>query len=168
MADFISPRALNRAREQYVLVVAYSCAIENGDAHLKNFAVLYENPEREVRLAPAYDILSTTPYLPRDTLALTLNGTKSFPTRDSLVTFMKNATGKSERTVLELLDRVVHGVSAAIDEARRYGREHSTASRFAQRLTEVMTRGLDRLGYKPVSISPPPSSGRRSGRRTAP
>ena len=148
IADFVSSRALPRAREQYALVVAYSCAIENGDAHLKNFAVLYENSEREVRLAPAYDILSTTPYFPRDTLALTLNGTKSFPTRDSLVTFMKSVTGKSGRATLEMLDRVADGVGAAIAEARLYGKKHAAASRFAQRLVEVMTRGLDRLGYK--------------------
>lgn len=153
MADFISPRALAHALEQYVLVVAYSCAIENGDAHLKNFAVLYEDPEHEVRAAPAYDILSTTPYLPRDTLALTLNGTKSFPTRDSLMTFIRNATGKSDRAILELFDRVVFGVSTAIAEATRYGRKHAAARRFAQRLVEVMTRGLGRLGYKPTSAS---------------
>jgi serine/threonine-protein kinase HipA len=148
MADFVSPRALPHAREQYALMVAYSCAIENGDAHLKNFAVLYENTEREVRLAPAYDILSTTPYLPRDTLALTLHGTKSFPTRDSLTTFMRHVTGRSERAALEMLDRVANGVGAAIAEARLYGKKHAAASRFAQRLVEVMTRGLDRLGYK--------------------
>lgn len=148
MADFVSPRALPHAREQYVLMVAYSCAIENGDAHLKNFAVLYENTEREVRLAPAYDILSTTPYLPRDTLALTLNGTKTFPTRDSLKAFMKKVSGRSERATVDMLDRVANGVSAAIAEARVYGKKHAAASRFAQRLVEVMTRGLDRLGYK--------------------
>lgn len=150
MAEFVSPRALPQAREQFALMVAYSCAIENGDAHLKNFAVLYESPEREVRLAPAYDILSTTPYIPRDTLALTLNGTKGFPARDSLTTFMKTVTGKSERTILEMLDRVAHGVSLAIDEAKLYGRKHAAAARFAQRIVEVMTRGLARLGYAPV------------------
>jgi len=160
MAEFVSPRALPGARDQLVLLVAYSCAIENGDAHLKNFAVLYDSPEREVRLAPAYDILSTTPYIPRDTLALTLNGTKSFPMRDSLTSFMKKVTGKSERAILEMLDRVAHGVSVAIDEARLYGRKHAAAARFAQRLEQVMTRGLDRLGYKPFSTSPLTSSGR--------
>lgn len=158
MAEFISPRALPRAREQFALMVAYSCAIENGDAHLKNFAVLYESPEREVSLAPAYDILSTTPYIPRDTLALTLNGTKSFPTRDSLTLFMKNVTGKSERAILEMLDRVAYGVSAAIGEARLYSRSHAAAARFGQRLVEVLTRGLDRLGYEPLGISALPSN----------
>lgn len=148
MADFVSPQALPQAREQYASMVAYSCAIENGDAHLKNFAVIYEHPEHEIRLAPAFDIVSTTPYLPRDTLALTLGGTKRFPTREPLLRLMRNITSKSMPATVELLDRVAHGVGIAIAEAHRYGKRHPSAGKFSQRLIEVMTRGLDRLGYK--------------------
>lgn len=151
MADFVSPAALPQACEQYALMVAYSCAIENGDAHLKNFAVIYESPDQEVRLAPAFDIVSTTPYLPRDTLALTLGGTKRFPARNELLRFMRHVTSKSMPATVELLDRVAHGVGAAITEARLYGKRHASARRFAQRLAEVMTRGLDRLGYEPAA-----------------
>lgn len=150
MADFVSPKALPQAREQYALMVAYSCAIENGDAHLKNFAVIYENPQQEIRLAPAFDIVSTTPYLPRDTLALTLDGTKRFPTREQLLRLMRNITSKSMPATVELLDRVAHGVGIAIAEARLHGKRHTAAGKFSQRLIEVMTRGLDRLGYKPA------------------
>lgn len=150
MADFVSPSALPQAREQYALMLAYSCAIENGDAHLKNFAVIYENPEREIRLAPAFDIVSTTPYLPRDTLALTLGGTKRFPSRESLLRLMQNVTSRSLPATVELLDHVAHGVRVAIAEARVYGKKHAAARRFSDRLIEVLTRGLDRLGYKPV------------------
>lgn len=153
MADFISPAALPEAREQYALMIAYACAIENGDAHLKNFAVIYESPEHEIRLSPAFDIVSTTPYLPRDTLALTLGGTKSFPSRDSLLKLMRNITSRSVSATSELLDRIVRGVSVAIADARLYGKRHATARRFSDRLIAVMTRGLDRLGYKPVRIS---------------
>jgi serine/threonine-protein kinase HipA len=150
LADFVSPSALPQACEQYVMMVAYSCAIENGDAHLKNFAVIYESPDKEIRLAPAFDIVSTTPYLPRDTLALTLGGTKRFPSRNELLRFMRNVTSKSLPATVELLDRVAHGVGVAVTEARAYGKRHATARQFAQRLIEVMTRGLDRLGYKPA------------------
>ena len=135
-------------------MVAFSCAIENGDAHLKNFAVTYETPEREVRLAPAYDIVSTTPYVPRDILALTLNGAKSFPGRDQLMKFIRFATSKSERTAVELLDRVAYGVSVAIARAVDYGRRHHDARVFADRLIEVMTRGLGRLELKPIAVTP--------------
>jgi serine/threonine-protein kinase HipA len=151
MADFVSPAALPDAREQYALMVAYSCAIENGDAHLKNFAVIYESPEEEIRLAPAYDIVSTTPYLPRDTLALTLGGTKRFPSRDVLLRLMRNITSQSLPATVELLDRVAQGVGVAICEARRYGKSHVGAQTFSDRLVAVMTRGLDRLGYQATS-----------------
>ncbi len=69
------PAALAQLFDQVVL----SCVIGNGDAHLKNFGVLYEDPhEGTVRLAPAYDIINTTAYIPEDGLALLLNGSKSF------------------------------------------------------------------------------------------
>ncbi len=49
----------------------------NGDAHLKNWALLYPDG-RQARLAPAYDLVFTRAYLPNDDLALNLGGTKRF------------------------------------------------------------------------------------------
>jgi serine/threonine-protein kinase HipA len=152
ISDFVSANALAEAREQYALMVAFACAIENGDAHLKNFAVTYETPEREVRLAPAYDIISTTPYIPRDTLALTLNNSKTFPERAQLIRFMRFVTSRTQRAVVELLERVAYGVSVSIARADEYGMRHADARSFADRLIEVMTRGLRRLGLQPVSV----------------
>ena len=157
ISDFVSANSLAQAREQYALMVAFACAIENGDAHLKNFAVSYETPEREVRLAPAYDIVSTTPYIPRDTLALTLNNSKAFPGRDELIKFIRFVTSKSQRAVLELLDRVAYGVSVSIARAAEYGKRHRDALGFADRLIEILSRGLGRLGLKPTSGRIPPS-----------
>ncbi len=145
IADFVSPSALAQAQEQYALMVAYACAIENGDAHLKNFSVIYANPEDEIRLAPAYDIVATTPYIPRDTLALTLNGSKRFPDREQLLKFIRFVTKKTRRAAAELLDQVTHGVNTAIREARDYGNDHNDARAFSDRLVATMSRGLDRL-----------------------
>ena len=145
IAAFVSTEAMTEALEQYALTVAYCCAIENGDAHLKNFAVMYENPERTVRLAPAFDIASTTPYIPRDTLALTLDGTKAFPERDRLVKFIRLTTANSARAADELLDRVRHGVKTVLKSATVYGQTHAGAKRFVDRLSLSLRRGLKRL-----------------------
>ena len=153
--DFVSSSCLAEAREQYALMVAFYCAIENGDAHLKNFSLIYENPEGEVRLAPAYDILSTTPYMPRDTLALTLNGSKAFPDRAQLLRFIRATTARSERASSELLDRVAYGVSVAIEHATTYGETHPDAARFADRIIAMMKRGMDRLGMKQIPMATP-------------
>ncbi|MDU8339637.1 HipA domain-containing protein, partial [Pseudomonas syringae pv. actinidiae] len=63
--------------------------VGNGDAHLKNFGLLYSDPtQRDARLAPAYDIVNTTAYIPEDVLALDLLGNKSlFASRQGLLDF---------------------------------------------------------------------------------
>jgi serine/threonine-protein kinase HipA len=45
--------------------LAFNYVIGNGDAHLKNWSLLYTNPRRPV-LSPAYDLVSTAIYRPSD------------------------------------------------------------------------------------------------------
>ena len=75
---FCPARHLRSSLDQLFDSVALSCIIGNGDAHLKNFGLLYSEPtQRDARLAPAYDIVNTTAYIPEDVLALVLAGNKS-------------------------------------------------------------------------------------------
>ncbi|MBP6514820.1 MAG: type II toxin-antitoxin system HipA family toxin [Steroidobacteraceae bacterium] len=144
ITDYVSPGALTSAREQFALMVAYSCAIGNGDAHRKNFSVIYRTPADEVSLAPAYDIVSTVPYIPRDTLALELGGTKAFPDRARLLRFIRELTGSKARSA-ELLEQAVAGVATAIREAEEYGRRHADAAAFVDRITAVFRTGTERV-----------------------
>jgi len=145
MTNYVSPRALGKAKEQFALMVAYSCAVGNGDAHLKNFSVTYRHPEAEVSLAPAYDIVSTVPYMPRDTLALEMSGSKQFPDRARLIKFVRLVTGKTEKAAQQLLDQVATGIGVAMQHAVDYGLEHHDAAHFVDRISAVMRAGLERL-----------------------
>jgi serine/threonine-protein kinase HipA len=144
--DFVPAPALARAREQYALQVIYACTIGNGDAHLKNFSVLYRHAEDVVELAPAYDIVSTLPYIAGDSLALTLGDSKQFPDRARMTRFVRNATGKTERAASQLLEQVAVGVRAALEHAAEYRRQHRDSARFVERLCDVLRAGLLRLG----------------------
>jgi serine/threonine-protein kinase HipA len=148
ITEFVSSRALARAREQYALIVAYSCAIGNGDAHLKNFSVLYRNPEDIAELAPAYDIVATHAYIPRDTMALTMEDSKEFPDRQRLMRFVRRVTGKSESAAAALLDQVAVGVEAAVKAAGRYAKQYPDAQNFAERLSQLLRRGLERSTHE--------------------
>lgn len=75
---YCSPQHLPAARAQLFDMVALSCMLGNGDAHMKNFGVLYDDVQGEVRMAPAYDIVCTRLYLPDDNLALALAGNRGF------------------------------------------------------------------------------------------
>ncbi|KAB0490171.1 type II toxin-antitoxin system HipA family toxin [Pseudomonas vancouverensis] len=94
--------------------VALSCIVGNGDAHLKNFGLLYSEPtQRDARLAPAYDIVNTTAYIPDDVLALDLAGNKSlFASRQGLLEFAR--TCEVERPQ-ERIQRLLASVEVVLE-----------------------------------------------------
>jgi len=48
--------------QQLARRILVNILLANGDAHLKNWSVIYSNPQRPM-LSPAYDIVSTIPYV---------------------------------------------------------------------------------------------------------
>src|SRR5262249_11794345 len=98
-----------------------------------------------VELSPTYDMVSTQPYIPGDSLALTLAGTKEFPRRAALLAFVRLVTGKTGKAAARLLERARVGVEAAISEAGEYGKRHVDADAFVEKLVRVMRAGLERL-----------------------
>ena len=77
--------------------VLFSWLIGNADMHLKNYS-LYAPMGNEYRLTPAYDLLSTTLVIPKDTeeLALTLCGKHRKLTRQHILEAM-TASGLDEK-----------------------------------------------------------------------
>ena len=61
---------------EFVRRLVFSVLIGNGDMHLKNWSLLYPDGRTPV-LSPAYDFVSTVPYIPGDALALSFGGAKS-------------------------------------------------------------------------------------------
>lgn len=110
---FCSPNHRLAALTQLFDQVALSCILGNGDAHLKNFGVLYDDPTAdEVWLSPAYDLVCTTAYLPDDSLALTLGGSKSlFASRVHLMDFARRCEiGDPRGRILALLHAAERGL----------------------------------------------------------
>lgn len=60
----------------YIARLAYTILIGNGDMHLKNWSFIYRDGHTP-EMAPVYDMVSTVPYIPGDTLALKLVKTKN-------------------------------------------------------------------------------------------
>lgn len=110
---FCPPEQVNPSLEALYRSVVVSCVVGNGDAHLKNFGLLYTNPEaNDARLAPAYDIVNTTAYIPEDSLALSLDGSKSlFASRLGL---MSLATTCGIAQPREVIEQVLAGVASVL------------------------------------------------------
>ncbi len=109
--DFVSGEFLQTAREQFFASLVLSCMIRNGDAHLKNFGVLYESPGQPVRLAPAYDMVTTAVYIPKDVPALSLAGTKKWWSRKVLEKFAMTHLSLPVGKIGQIFEEVAEGVN---------------------------------------------------------
>ncbi|MFP5473277.1 MAG: type II toxin-antitoxin system HipA family toxin [Gammaproteobacteria bacterium] len=109
--------------------VAFSVMVRNGDAHLKNFGLLYRSRE-EMWLAPMFDVVTTSiyryarspggPELEDRPLALKLfagkHQTKAYPTTDELVDFGRRVCGVAQPA--EVLVRIAEAMRATLEEAK--------------------------------------------------
>ena len=62
---------------EFVRRLTYTVLIGNTDAHLKNWSLIYPD-RRTAALAPAYDLVSTIPYIADDKAALNFSRTRRF------------------------------------------------------------------------------------------
>jgi len=132
-------------------MLVHSCMVGNGDAHLKNYAMLYDEPE-DMCLSPLYDVVNTQIYTPADTLALTLGKSRSFPDRKRIIDFGKFiGVKKCEEIVDEMADRIRDGLevlasyteameldikSTILDNVHRSTSRTATKTRAARRHTK--------------------------------
>ena len=62
---------------EFIRRLTFNTLIGNGDMHLKNWSLIYPD-QRCARLSPAYDFVSTLPYIPGDQAALNFSRTRRF------------------------------------------------------------------------------------------
>ncbi|HMV61620.1 MAG TPA: type II toxin-antitoxin system HipA family toxin [Agitococcus sp.] len=88
--------------------VALSCKLGDGDAHLKNIGLVYEQPSARRKLAPIYDVVCTNIYPELDgQLALKLNKKKSFPNEAELIAYGLRL-GLEQPAAQQILRRIDH------------------------------------------------------------
>ncbi|WP_460116869.1 type II toxin-antitoxin system HipA family toxin [Pseudomonas sp. H2_A12] len=128
---FCAPAHQRSSLDQLFDSVALSCIVGNGDAHLKNFGVLYSDPvQLDTRLAPAYDIVNTTAYIPEDALALDLSGNKSmFASRLGILEFAKTCEVENPETRIQALLQTLEVVLKREDDYCRSAPEVAKAIR---------------------------------------
>ncbi|HXX69876.1 MAG TPA: HipA domain-containing protein [Polyangiaceae bacterium] len=118
IADLIRLTMGEAAAQDFVARVAFVVLTGNGDMHLKNWSLLYPDG-RTPALSPAYDLVSTVPYLPNDRMALNLAGTKEFA-EVTLERFRRLADRAHlpERETLDTVRRIVDGARGAWPKIR--------------------------------------------------
>nr|WP_282604457.1 type II toxin-antitoxin system HipA family toxin [Pelagibius sp. Alg239-R121] len=85
IASVIAAEAGDSDIAEFIRRLTFNTLIGNGDMHLKNWSLIY--PDRHhARLSPAYDFVSTIPYIADDKAALNFSRSRAFTdyTKDEL------------------------------------------------------------------------------------
>ncbi|MHB8057092.1 MAG: type II toxin-antitoxin system HipA family toxin [Desulfuromonadaceae bacterium] len=140
--DYVSGEFLQTAREQFFASLVLSCMIRNGDAHLKNFGVLYEQPGQPVRLAPVYDMVTTVAYIPKDVPALSLTGTKKWWPRKVMEKFAVSHLALPVGKIGQIFDEVADGVNDTQVMLSAYVEEHPEFHDVGSRMLAAWNEGV--------------------------
>jgi serine/threonine-protein kinase HipA len=131
--------------ERLFTLIALNCALRNGDAHLKNFGVVYDHVLSEARLAPVYDLVTTSVYLPKDSMALTLNGSTRWPSGKDLQRLGETRMGGSPARVNEILERIADAMTDTAKSIRKYIKVHPDFAEIGHRMLGQWEIGIAAL-----------------------
>jgi serine/threonine-protein kinase HipA len=95
---------------EFIRRLVVNLLIGNGDAHLKNWSVIYRDKVTP-QLAPAYDLVSTIHYVRNDSLALNMAGEKRFEAIDA--SHFERLARRMEAPPKFVLDTVTQTMAAA-------------------------------------------------------
>jgi len=139
--QFANSPYLNEDMEKLFTLIALNCALRNGDAHLKNFGIFYDDVRGEERLAPVYDLVTTSVYLAQDRLALTLNGSTRWPTSKELRKLGETRAGGTPAKIKQILERIREAIEETAKEVSVYRKDHPEFDEIGQRLLQEWENG---------------------------
>lgn len=119
IAELIGRISGNNGGMDFIARLAFIVLTGNGDMHLKNWSLLYPDGKNPI-LSPAYDLVSTVPYISNEGLAINIAGEKAF-SKITLAHFRRLAdqAGLPEREALNTVATVTDAVLSAWPEVRK-------------------------------------------------
>ena len=127
LGDYTSVKTRAKSTRELFRLFVLNCALRNGDAHLKNFGILYSDVNGDAELAPVYDVVTTTAYVPGDAMALTLDGSTRWPHARKLMQLGQTRSDLSKKDVEIILEATADALSETSREMQKYFRSSAFA-----------------------------------------
>jgi serine/threonine-protein kinase HipA len=140
MRDFAGVEFIEESLEKLFRLFVLNCAIRNGDAHLKNFGLTYEEVEGPARIAPVYDLVTTWAYIANDQMALTLNGSTAWPDRKRLLELGRLRCNLSEKKAGPIMADTADAMASVQPKLRKYFKGNK--STVGQRMLAAWDEGI--------------------------
>ena len=138
--------------KEYFKIVVMNYLLKNGDAHLKNFGLLFSSDFSKIYLSPAYDIVNTTSYIFKDKPALMMKGKKIWFAKAELVEFgVKNCLlTKKEATMF--YDECIDALKESVDDIQTYIKINPKFAAIGNRMCESFNFSLENQMLKELPV----------------
>ena len=134
--------------EQFYKTVVMNYLLKNGDAHLKNFGVTYDNDFKNIGFAPAYDIVTTTAYIYKDKPALMMFGKKIWWGKEELLRFGVEHCYFSKSEAMTHYITCMNALKESIELLKKVIIEDEKFASIGSKMLASWTISLDEKSYK--------------------
>ncbi len=136
LKDIIPPQNRKIAIKEFFTSIVMNQLLRNGDGHLKNYGVLYENDFLDAKLAPIYDVITTTVYIKKDIPALNLGNAKLWFKERTYKNFAKASCNLSNKEYEEILSTCKNAIILTKKEIDLYKKQNEKVSEFLDKLQD--------------------------------
>lgn len=132
--------------------IAMGYLLKNGDGHLKNFGVIYDNDFLDISFAPAYDIVNTCVYIYKDRPALTMFGQKMWFGKKELIKFGVEHCFLSKKDVNLYYDECIVALKQSIYELQIYLTSNEEFKTIGLRMIDSWNLSLEQTKHKELPV----------------
>jgi len=136
----------------YYKIVVMNYLLKNGDAHLKNFGLLYHDDFSYIWLSPAYDVVNTTSYIYQDKPALMMHGKKVWFDKESLVAFGIKHCLLTQKEADTFYEECVAALKESIADIENYIVENPAFKTIGTRMIESFKISLNNQTIKELPL----------------
>lgn len=134
--------------QSFYTVVIMNYLLKNGDAHLKNFGILYTNDFKSIYFSPAYDVVNSMVYYYKDRPALTMFGKKLWFGKRELLKFGVQECYLSKNESEAIYEKCMQSLKCTIEEMEIYLQKNSEFQNIGSKMLDVFRLSLDEKTYK--------------------
>jgi serine/threonine-protein kinase HipA len=141
-----------KSMEDLYKTIIMGYLLKNGNGHLKNFGVIYDNNFLDISFAPAYDIVNTCVYIYKDRPALTMFGQKVWFGKKELIKFGIEYCFLPKKSVNIYYDECIYALTQSIAELERYIISNEEFKTIGLRMIDTWNLSLKENKHKELPI----------------
>lgn len=140
--DIIPPQRRKESLKILFKALVMNHLLQNGDGHLKNYGILYENDFDDAYLTPIYDVVTTTMYIKNDIPALKLSDGKLWWKEKTYKTFAKQSCGITNKEYENILQDCENAIVTTKQEINKYNTDDKEVKEFLSLLKDTWRNSL--------------------------